>query len=127
MAEMTENPEELPPTLIGPAASIDAKTVGKLVMETHSDIAYPLKKVMIIGREASGLDIDLHGFKDAKYVSSRHAKISLGDDQRHYLEDLESSNHTYVNNRLIEPHKPQCLKQGDVLRFGKISFVYFEK
>lgn len=128
MAQGTSDHEELPPTFVGPVIRPgDSTTTGKLVMEAHPDVAYALKSTTLIGREASGLQVDLQGFNDAKYVSSRHARITLEEDQHHYLEDLESFNHTYLNNRLIPANQPQRLKHGDVIRFGKIAFIYFEK
>ncbi|MDO8595850.1 MAG: FHA domain-containing protein, partial [Sulfuricaulis sp.] len=69
------------------------------------------RPVTTIGR-VSGNDIPLR----STAVSRRHAHIRL-DDGHYFLEDLGSSNGTFVNNLLIT--QPRELKPGDVIRFGE--------
>jgi ABC-type multidrug transport system ATPase subunit len=61
---------------------------------------------------------------DAPGVSRRHAQISRRDNQ-HIIEDLNSSNGTYLNGeRLLAPAE---LKSGDVIGLGQaIELVYSE-
>lgn len=57
-----------------------------------------------------------------KFLSRRHACIFLREDKV-YLEDLNSTNGTYVaGERLGEEARP--LKDGDVISFGQELFVY---
>lgn len=53
-------------------------------------------------------------------VSGRHARIMVAMDDA-FLEDLGSTNGTYVNGRLI---KKQPLKDGDEIIIGKYRLVY---
>ena len=68
------------------------------------------KDQMVIGRRAS-CDIQVENLS----VSGEHAKIiNILDDS--FLEDLKSTNGTYVNGALI---KKQALENGDVITIGK--------
>lgn len=73
------------------------------------------KEVITIGRKN---DNDIH--IDNLSVSGRHAKITtvLNDS---LLEDMQSTNGTYVNSLLI---KKQSLVHGDIIRIGKHELVY---
>lgn len=76
----------------------------------------------IIGR---GLESDI--CVDDKYVSKQHAVIearkSGSDAHSHYyfLCDLDSTNHTYVNDM---PIKQVLLKDRDIIRIGEEEFVF---
>jgi pSer/pThr/pTyr-binding forkhead associated (FHA) protein len=53
-------------------------------------------------------------------ISAQHAKITLVHEDC-YLEDLGSTNGTYVNQHLIERH---LLDEGDIINLGKYSLVF---
>jgi pSer/pThr/pTyr-binding forkhead associated (FHA) protein len=73
------------------------------------------KEVMTIGRKD---DNDIHIENLA--VSGHHAKLlTIFDDS--FLEDLDSTNGTYVNGRPITKHP---LKNGDVIVIGKHELRY---
>jgi pSer/pThr/pTyr-binding forkhead associated (FHA) protein len=75
-----------------------------------------------IGR---GLDCDICVID--KYVSKEHAVIearqSRSDERRHhyYIRDLNSTNHTYVNDM---PVKQALLRDRDIIRIGEEEFVF---
>ncbi|MBF0338557.1 MAG: FHA domain-containing protein [Nitrospirae bacterium] len=81
-----------------------------------------VKDVMTIGKFStdgtSHNDISL----DDKTVSRHHARISRKND-RYYIEDLRSKNHTYVNDQEV---KRVHLKDGDVISIG-LSTILFEE
>lgn len=54
-------------------------------------------------------------------VSRIHTKITQDDDGRVVVEDLRSSNGTYVNERRVDV---QDLRHGDRVRFGTVGFVF---
>lgn len=63
---------------------------------------------------------DNHIVVNDKQVSRRHALIRR--EGAHYaVEDVGTSNGTYVNNRRIEHH---TLADGDVIRLGQTSFTF---
>lgn len=55
-------------------------------------------------------------------ISSHHAKIYL-EDNIVYLEDLESTNGTYIDNYKISPETQYELKDSQEIRFGDISYI----
>ncbi|MCI0351315.1 MAG: FHA domain-containing protein, partial [Acidobacteriales bacterium] len=83
----------------------------------------------ILGRQTQGTPVP--GMVDlSKYqahllgVSRQHAAISF-TDSTFTIEDLNSSNGTWVNENRIEPKQPRTLRNGDVIRLGQlIIFVY---
>lgn len=70
-----------------------------------------LNDEILLGRAASAnLDVD------DDFASSRHAKI-WRDEQGFVVEDLLSTNGTYVNGQKIE--QPTRIEIGDVVRIGR--------
>lgn len=55
-------------------------------------------------------------------ISRRHAAI-VRKDGRILLIDLKSRNGTHVNEQKLDPSKAKVLKNGDVIRVGKLEFV----
>ena len=72
--------------------------------------------VTVIGRE---LDCDI--ILDTPNASRHHAKVSR-QDNKVTIEDLNSSNGTFVNSTPID--KPYLLKHLDVFQIGESVFVY---
>lgn len=90
-------------------------------------LSLPARDEIIIGREdpVSEIfpDIDLTGLGGMeKGVSRRHAKIVRMAGGL-AVEDLGSTNGTYVNKKKVQPNSPQDIKPGDELRFGKLTFT----
>jgi hypothetical protein len=70
-------------------------------------------------------DIDLDTVDHEAKVSRRHARI-LARDGKFYLEDLGSTNGTYINRgRRLLPGTPQPLTDGDEIIVGK-TFLRFQ-
>ncbi len=89
-----------------------------------SDAQSPLKetylsqtRVTSVGRqEGSALAINHSS------ISRRHAEIAYAHGQ-YLLRDLKSTNGTFVNDQRLDPEGIRPLKQGDKVRFGKVSFA----
>ena len=72
-----------------------------------------------IGRSA---EIDIPGVW-TNACPKRHAKVVLGQDGRHYVEDLNgSTNGTFVNNQPLTG--PRKLQDGDLIQVGETVFEY---
>ena len=93
--------------------------MAKLVLSLNGVVQgeYQLDKERLsIGRKADN-DIPI----DNLAVSGKHALvITILDDS--FLEDLGSTNGSYVNGKLIKKHAP--LKDGDVIAIGKHEMKY---
>lgn len=85
-------------------------------------LAFEQQRTMI-GRDAVN-DICL----DDELVSKSHAVIEVikdpaGDEINFYIQDLKSTNHTFVNDEPVDIHK---LKDGDIIRIGMTNFRFIE-
>ena len=77
--------------------------------------AYPF----LIGKEKGRVNLEI---KD-RSVSRIHARLTE-EDGMIYVEDLHSTNGTYLNDLLLEPHERMRLKKGDILQFGRVEFDF---
>jgi hypothetical protein len=71
-------------------------------------------------------DIDLAGYPNSEIVSRIHADIRIEGDA-YYIEDVGSSNGTYVNNAPLAVGSRHRLRPGDRIAFGKgdkVSFLF---
>jgi pSer/pThr/pTyr-binding forkhead associated (FHA) protein len=88
-------------------------------------------EIVVLGRSKSTeaeqhLDLSKYG-ASALGVSRRHATIRFSDEDC-LLEDLGSSNGTWLNGNRLTAYKPHPLQNGDVVRLGQlILFVYFQE
>lgn len=89
--------------------------------ELSTDLA-----VLHIGKPNDRLppEIDVSGFPHADVVSRVHAAIHI-DKGDYYIEDLGSSNGTYINHLPLTPGNRQRLKTGDRITLGKNDLVSF--
>lgn len=69
-------------------------------------------------------DVDVAGFANSEIVSRIHADIRLEGDA-YYIEDVGSSNGTYVNNLPLLPGNRHRLRVGDRIALGKGDLVTF--
>ncbi len=82
----------------------------------HPISSYPF----YIGKEKGRVNLMI---KDIS-VSRIHAGITEENGEI-YIEDLHSTNGTYLNDMLLESHKRTRLKKGDILQFGKTEFLLY--
>ena len=115
--------EETPEFVGAGAERADAHIV--LASADGSNVEVPEKEDVTIGREDPISEVfpdvdltDLGGME--KGVSRKHAVLHRkGADLS--VEDLGSTNGTYINKKRIQPHLPQTIKPGDEVKFGKLS------
>ena len=126
----TPAPVEIEHAVTGAAEEVPALTVipAYIITESGRHLELPAKQVAIIGREdtRSGLrpDIDLTiDGASAAGVSRRHCRL-LFENDAWQIEDLMSTNHTFVNGIALEAHAPKVLRDGDDLRLGKLRLQF---
>jgi pSer/pThr/pTyr-binding forkhead associated (FHA) protein len=114
-----------------PAYAAAATVQGRLVVQdTNATLPFPPGKTeIIIGREdpVSNIfpDIDLtnHG-GDEKGISRRHARVFVQGAQV-LIEDLNSTNFSYVNQQKLMPGQPHPLNSGDEVRLGRVKLHFY--
>jgi pSer/pThr/pTyr-binding forkhead associated (FHA) protein len=104
------------------------ETGGVQLVLTSSDgneLEVPAKDEVVVGREDPISDIfpdvdltNLGGMENG--VSRKHAVIHR-EGMDFTVEDMGSTNGTYINKKKIQPHARQTIKPGDEVRFGKLS------
>jgi pSer/pThr/pTyr-binding forkhead associated (FHA) protein len=121
--------EECGAKLEAPAAQQENAAAGEarmiFAMPDGATIAIPAKNEVVIGREDPisevfpDLDLTSCGGME-KGVSRRHAVMHRSDGG-YTIEDMGSTNGTYVNRKRIQPNVPQQVQPGDEVRFGKLA------
>jgi hypothetical protein len=89
----------------------------------------PGENEIMLGRRFEGEHVPHLDLSDASDVSGsvsrRHAVIRLSSD-RPFVEDLGSTNGTWVNENQLEAGKTHPLRTGDLIRMGQqFVFIYF--
>jgi hypothetical protein len=84
--------------------------------------------VVYIGKpnDQSPPDLDVSSLPDADVISRIHAQIQI-EGNHCFIEDLGSSNGTFLNNTKLEPKTPYPLKLGDKIDLGqgaKVTFIF---
>ncbi|NLY09337.1 MAG: FHA domain-containing protein [Tissierellia bacterium] len=113
---------------------LDIKSIGRLeqgsgaylkVVNRLDSLGYKMREYytlgegLTMGRQKSNNVI----IKDS-YVSKHHCKIKLGETG-YILEDLNSSNGTYLNaERILDP---VLLRDGDYIGIGSLEFIFVDK
>lgn len=60
-----------------------------------------------------------------RYVSARHACLRW-DGASWLLEDLDSRNGTFIDHRRCQPHLPQYVRPGALIKMGDMTFKLVE-
>jgi pSer/pThr/pTyr-binding forkhead associated (FHA) protein len=88
------------------------------LLQDQTQIVTQLENLWVIGRDRkASLPIP------DKRLSRRHAIVQYVADKGFFLIDLNSTNGTFVNSELVR--LPVLLKDGDRIRLGSLSFVFF--
>jgi pSer/pThr/pTyr-binding forkhead associated (FHA) protein/ribosomal protein L40E len=113
-----------------PAASrtqLQQVTARLFHVQSDSEIELPQTlSVIHIGKPNDRIppDVDVSGFSNSEIVSRIHADIRIEGDA-HYIEDVGSSNGTYINNLPLLPGNRHRLRPGDRISLGKGDLVTF--
>ncbi len=107
-----------------------AKTYAFLDIQRSGQVVQRIavkEQEVIVGRidpkRGSMPEIDLTRFDRERSVSRKHARIRV-EQTRCSLEDLKSRNKTWLGKVALPPFQPEPLKDGDVIRFGKVKATF---
>jgi pSer/pThr/pTyr-binding forkhead associated (FHA) protein len=123
-------PAAAPAAEVAPAAAPVAPTPAgpRLVMaDSGAEIPLPAGDEIFVGREdpVSGIypqvDLTPHGGEEGG-VSRQHARIIV-EGGNFFVEDLDSTNFTFVNKQKLAPKTRQPVADGDEIRFGRVAAV----
>ena len=92
----------------------------------ETDIAFGFSPPATIGRfdpEVGPVDVDLGSVEEGSSVSRKHARIVLEDDV-YKIQDLGSSNGTYILRDDFEKIEEAELTDGDEIALGNARFVF---
>lgn len=83
------------------------------------DEHYSINNVLTLGRQGNN-DVVIKN----PYISKKHLKI-VEDEKEYYLEDLNSSNGTFLNGEKIKD--AVRMYNGDRIRIGNIEFLFVNR
>lgn len=114
---------------MGSKTQLQLQTARLLHVQTNTAIELPTNLIVIhIGKPNDRIppDIDISGFPNSEIVSRIHADIRVEGDL-YYIEDMGSSNGTYINNTPLPQGNRHRLRPGDRVALGKgdkVSFLF---
>jgi hypothetical protein len=103
---------------------------GRLIVQS-SHVSLPLPSGLtevVIGRKdphsgfAPEVDLTDHGGTEGG-VSREHARLFVRGGQL-FIEDLESTNGTFVNQQKLSPGRPRPVRDGDEIRLGWVRLWF---
>jgi pSer/pThr/pTyr-binding forkhead associated (FHA) protein len=113
-----------------PAATGLQKPSGKLIiLETGVELPLSFQKSeLLIGRSDPARniypDVDLASHRGEAFgVSRAHARL-VSQGLQIYIEDLNSTNFTFLNQKRLQPGQRYPLKYGDEIRLGLLAMKY---
>lgn len=119
-----------PATVAGPfhaKTQLQQQTARLLHAQTNTIIELPQNlSVVHMGKPNDQIppDVDVSGFPNSEIVSRIHADIRVEGDN-YYIEDVGSSNGTYINHNPLLPGNRHRLRPGDRISLGKGDKVTF--
>ncbi len=116
------NPGQAPPSISGTCLITDG---------TNTRLPIPTQNDALIGRadprleEQPEIDLSPHS-GDIAGVSREHARLFHSEEGWQLL-DLSSTNGTFVNNVRLTPRIPSRIRNGDLIRCGKMRMTFVEE
>jgi pSer/pThr/pTyr-binding forkhead associated (FHA) protein len=109
------------------STQLQTQTARMLHVQSNTILELPTNLTVIhIGKPNDRVppDIDVSGFQNSEIVSRIHADIRVEPDA-FYIEDVGSSNGTYINNAPLPAGNRHRLRSGDRIALGKGDKVTF--
>lgn len=115
------NPGNIAPTRIQQQKAVLNHVQTKTNIELPQDLS-----IIHLGKPNEQIppDIDVSGFPNSEVVSRVHADIRVEGDA-YYIEDVGSSNGTYINHTPLPKGNRHRLRSGDRISLGKGDLVTF--
>ncbi len=120
-------PSPAPVSSPSSTTQLQVQTARLLHVQTNSTIELPQHlDVIHLGKPNDMIppDIDVSGFPNSEIVSRIHSDIRVESDA-FYIEDVGSSNGTYINNLPLPKGNRHRLRPGDRIALGKGDMMSF--
>jgi hypothetical protein len=101
------------------AVALEAATARLIVIEGAASDRPAGTSFALLPVTAIGRDLDNHVVLGEPTVSGRHAVLNVGEGAW-WLEDLGSTNGSFVNGRRVAAGSPEIVRSGDVLQLGAV-------
>jgi pSer/pThr/pTyr-binding forkhead associated (FHA) protein len=106
---------------INSAGILSKRGVLLILSENFLGKSFILAKIVsIVGREKTS-DIIIND----PLISKEHCKITLTDEGHYHIEDMDSTNSTYLNSKLLK--KPAHISYGDRIIIGDTIMRFFHE
>ena len=102
-------------------ASLRSSAYGALEAKGGQPVFYIARETVTIGRSIDN-DIALEAVSGGQSVSRSHARL-LRQSEGVFVEDLNSSNGTFVNGKRLLPEVQTQIFDNDEIRFGAAQFI----
>ncbi|NJR64347.1 MAG: FHA domain-containing protein [Leptolyngbyaceae cyanobacterium CRU_2_3] len=109
------------------STQLQTQVARLLHVQTNTPVELPITLTVIhLGKPNDRIppDVDVSGFPNSEIVSRIHADIRVEGDN-YYIEDVGSSNGTYINNSPLPSGNRHRLRPGDRIALGKGDKVTF--
>ncbi len=111
-----------------PAPPTKVLSFGLVVASTQRWVRLPVEGTLVLGRCESGLgspaDVDLtYDERGVQSVSRHHARLT-GRGNQHWIEDMGSTNGTFLNDRRLPMGEKVQLAPGDKIMLGRCLLTY---
>lgn len=95
---------------------------GTCLYYKKKDLSFPLEKSpCLFGRDS---DKCTWAFPEVTSISRIHASIRKDIWGKYVIEDLGSTNGTFVNKKRLKPHQPVVLQNGDRIHLSIEEFIF---
>lgn len=120
VAEESEYNEEYGQTVFLDAPREQGKLEHKVYSADGKILIAVDRETLLIGKNKDKVDIYLEDLS----VSRLHGRILMGKDGKNRLEDLNSTNGTFLNGVRLQPYESRNLEPGDEIMCGKVLLQY---
>ena len=91
------------------------------LVRSRTNALIPIEKTEFLVGKSSECDYQI---PDNRKVSRKHCSFRISNGEC-YIRDENSTNHTYVNGKMIQPGFAVMLKNDDYIRMGDEEFKYW--
>lgn len=124
IVEICEKIKEQPIVVKPPIEDIETvvwnNVRGMLVRKRNGQKHMLDKAEVVMGKDYRSVDLCI---MENPTISRNHAKI-VNRDNRYFISDCQSTNHTYVNGKMLAQGEEQELKSGDIVRLSNEEFLF---